>query len=128
MNNLFALSVPGQGIGVQGPQGETGISGAQGATGYVGVASAVRITDADSPYTVGDDTQVVFASTTSGTVSVVFPLGSQGKVIRVINTGQAGFQVLISPSGSETVRGSSLFPLNDGQSAEFHFDITEYWW
>ncbi len=93
-------------------------------TGYA-IAESVRITFADSPYSVAVGVNLV-CNTNGGAITVIFPGGVQGAPIRVANSGTSGNNVTLNGNG-ELIAGSATKILADGVAYECRFDSTDGW-
>lgn len=88
------------------------------------IAESIRITSADSPYTVAAGVNLV--CNTDGSVTVNFPEGLRGQVIRVVNSGALGNDVTLV-GGSSLIAGAATKVLADGEAYECRFDTLDGW-
>ena len=93
--------------------------------GYA-IAESVRITPADSPYSVAGGVNLV-CNTTTGAIVVNFPVGVQGSPIRVVNVGRSGNSVTMNGNGSELIDKAASKVLADAAVYDSRFDATEGW-
>lgn len=89
------------------------------------ISSTVRITTTDSPYTADVGMNLV-CNTDGGDVTIVFPSGTQGAVIRAVNTGSSGND-LILVGGADNIAGAATKTLSDGVAYECRFDPSDGW-
>ena len=89
--------------------------------------STVRITSADSPYTITDTGINLVCNTSGGAITVNYPPGEQGIVIRVCNVSTSGNSVTVDGNGTEKIRGTLTQTVTDGQVLECRFDSIEGW-
>jgi len=87
----------------------------------------VRITSADSPYTITDMGINLVCNTSGGAITVNYPAGEQGILIRVANVSSSGNSVTVDGNGAEKIRGAATQVITDGQVLECRFDSTEGW-
>jgi hypothetical protein len=91
--------------------------------------STTRITDADSPYDILNENDVLYCDSDAGPINVNMPAGINGKQYRIINTGSSGNDVTITPDGSELLAGSnSSDTISDGSVVVLVYETTEGWW
>lgn len=93
-------------------------------TGYA-IAESVRITSADSPYSVAAGVNLV-CNTSGGAITVLFPAGVQGAPVRVANSGTSGNSVTLDGDG-ELIAGVATKSLADGVAYECRFDAVDGW-
>lgn len=98
----------------------------QNALGTVAIET-IRITNADSPYTITDTGINLVCNTSGGAITVNYPAGEQGILIRVVNVSSAGHSVTVNGSGAEKIKGSASQVITDGQVLETRFDSAEGW-
>lgn len=91
------------------------------------VIETVRITFTDSPYTIAEPGLNLVCDTDGGNISVTYPVGQQGAVVRVANVGSVGNAVALDGNGTELISGSLTQTLYDGEVLETRFDSTEGW-
>lgn len=93
------------------------------------VQSTTRVT---TTYTILTTDDNVFAITDGGAFTVTLPvisLGVEGIHIKVINTGTSGFNLTVTPGGSNLLIGvNSSFTLLDGESLNLVYDSGEGWY
>ncbi len=90
------------------------------------INDTIRITSADSPYTIGQAGVNLVCNTSGGSVVVNFPSGAHGAAVRVANAGDSGNSVTMNGNGN-TILGSASKTLSDRQVLEVRFDSTEGW-
>lgn len=89
------------------------------------IAESIRITSADSPYSVATGVNLV-CNTDGGAITVLFPAGVNGAPIRVANSGTSGNDVTLNGNG-ETIAGAATRVLADGVAYECRFDAVDGW-
>ncbi len=90
------------------------------------INDTIRITSADSPYTLLEAGVNLVCNTTTGSVIVNFPTGKRGAAVRVVNAGDSGNSVTMNGNGN-TILGSASETLLDREMLEVRFDSTEGW-
>ena len=79
--------------------------------------------------TLGTTHHEVFCDTDGGVFTVTLPAGVVGRNYRIINTGNSGNDVTLTPDGSELLIGSnSSKTISDGTVIVITFESTEGWW
>lgn len=91
------------------------------------VYSTVRITDAESPYTILQGSINLVCDTDGGAITVNFPTGSTNDNIRVSNAGSSGNDVTLNGNGSEKIYGLSSQTLFDNEVLNCVFESVEGW-
>lgn len=91
------------------------------------ITSSIRITVANSPYTVSDAGINLVCNTDGGAIIVNYPEGVQGVPIRVVNVGRSGNNVTLNGNGSELIDKGASKVLVDGAVYDSRFDTVEGW-
>lgn len=91
------------------------------------ISDTVRITSADSPYTIGTTGINLVCDTDGGAISVTFPAGRQSAAVRVCNVGDSGNNVTVTGNGGALISGSASQTLYDREVLETRFDSVEGW-
>lgn len=95
----------------------------------LGSKNVKRIDDGDSPYTIISTDAVMYCDTDGGAITVNLPAGTRGRYLRLTNTGSAGNNVTVTPSGTELLFGvNANYLLTDGETIEIFWIVTENWW
>lgn len=97
-------------------------------TVVVTVSLTTRITSADSPYTVLNSDEIIFANTGGGAITINLLPGVEGKYFKIINVGTSGNNVVVNPNGAEKLFNGGAFGLIDSEIIAIHFENTEGWW
>lgn len=88
-----------------------------------------RITSADSPYSVTSTDEEIFADTDGGAITINLPAGTDGRTMRIINTGSSSNDVTIAPNGAELLNGANASDVaSDGEKYKLTYETTEGWW
>lgn len=91
--------------------------------------NVVRIISSDSPYTVTSINTVIFGNTDNGNITINLPIGSQGRKLRITNTGSKSYNVIVVPNGLEKLYGENdSFSMIKGETIEIYYDLTDGWW
>ncbi len=99
--------------------------------GGIAITNVIRITNAESPYTVLATDEVVFADTDGGVITVNLPAGFNGRHLKIINTGSSGNDATVDPNGTEELFGGGAgvpFALVDAENIDIHWETIENWW
>lgn len=97
----------------------------------VTVSPTTRITSADSPYTVLNSDEIIFADTDGGAIAINLLAGVEGKYLKIINVGTSGNNAVVDPNGTEQLfsGGAGIsFGLIDSEIIAVHFNSVEGWW
>lgn len=91
--------------------------------------NVVRITSADSPYTIPITVEELFVDTDGGVVVVNLPPLVNKRHLRILNTGSSGNNVTLNPDGGDLLNGDnageSIF---DSEKFILTGETTEGWW
>jgi len=89
------------------------------------IKKTIRITDADSPYTILSTDEVIFANTDDGAITVNLPIGIDGTQYRLTNCGSN--DITVDP-GAELLDGVNA-PKSMGKGVlDLVYQPTEGWW
>lgn len=82
-----------------------------------------------NPYTILPGDEDIFVNTNSESITVLLPVGLNGKQYRIINTGTSSNDVTVTPDGSELLTGeSNSRTLSDRGVIILTYNTTEGWW
>ncbi len=94
-----------------------------------------RVVFDDSPYTVSAASEVVAANevfvcdTDGGAIAFNLPEGTDGRNLRIANTGKSSNLVTVTPDGTELMTGANASrTLGDKSVIRLVFETTEGWW
>ena len=91
------------------------------------ITESSRITFADSPYQIPNSGRNVVCNTAGGAITVTLPVGVQGQVVRLVNSGSAGNSLTIQGNGTDLIYGAATKVLSDKTSLEVRFDSVDGW-
>ena len=86
----------------------------------------VRVTDDYTP--VADDIYI-FCNTDDGEFEITFPSGTEGRHIKIMNTGSN--DLILTPYSGEQIWGNGedvSVTLKPGDIINLHYELTEGWW
>jgi hypothetical protein len=90
----------------------------------------VRITSADSPYTVLATDHVIFGNTDGGAIEIDLPAGVSGREFEIYNTGSSGNNIDVDPNGTEQIFNGGAgvaFVMYDTEGITIKFNSTDHW-
>lgn len=96
-------------------------------TAGLNIQNVVRVIS--SPYTIKVSDDVIFVDTDGGDIIVNLPEGVEGTCYRIINVGNSGNEIVLTPFGLELLNGiNSSESLIDGESLDLIYQSTEGWY
>lgn len=90
-----------------------------------------RITNSNSPYTVLSTDEIIVCDTDTGAVEVDLPVATNGRHLKIINSGSSNNNVTVDPNGTEQLFGAGggvASTLADGENIDIHGNTTNGWW
>ena len=93
------------------------------------IVNTTRFTS--GPQTLDATHCVVFCDTDGGDITLNLSAGVAGTYYRVINCGSSANDVILTPDGTEQIRGNGAgvaLTIEDGVIVEIIYDTTEDWW
>lgn len=108
------------GIGVNNPLTKFHING--------GVTDkTTRVTAVSYDVIISD--KIIYGNTNSNEVAINLQAGTEGRSLRIVNTGNSGNDVVINPNGSENLIGAnSSIRLSDGEVLIINYNATDGWY
>lgn len=92
--------------------------------GIIFNSKTVRITVANSPYSVTDSDMTIFCDTDGGAITVLLPDGDEGRKLTLKNVGTNDNDVTLTTSGAETIELTTIY---DGETIDTIWNAVEYW-
>lgn len=93
------------------------------------IKGKVRLTFADSPYSINIADELIFADTDDGPITLNLPSGTDGEPHSIKNTGSSHNDVTLSPSGAELLNGVNESEIiKDSEAFDIGYDSIEGWW
>lgn len=88
-----------------------------------------KTTRVTTTYTILITDKIIFGNTDGGAYTVTLPAGIQGQLFRIINSGDSGNDLTLTPDGTEHLIGvNSSFTIPDGNSLTINYDTTDGWY
>lgn len=97
----------------------------------IDTTSRTKVAFAASPYTVLSTDTVIEANSTGGLISILLPVGVDGKTYTVKDgIGLGGtYAITITPNGAETIEGAATLALSHGfDSVDLYYDLATTDW
>ena len=90
------------------------------------IFTTTRIINTDSPYTILSTDHVIFCDTDGGVITVLLPVGIDGREYKIINCGSN--DVTLTPNGAELLNGANSSMTFGTGVIVVTYETTEGWW